>query len=464
MDTGSEITAISMDLWEEISQLTTRPIPTLPLRALQIQGAFGKKSQKVTKQILLSVEINSCVFPMNCLVITNLIRPCIIGIDWMTEQNCKINLHNQIVTLENDKNIINLPFFFSAETSPNMKPVSDLQTITYPHIKKVSTIDLILQKIQEAELNDVHKQQLRQVLLNFLPLFSDKPGLTNRYIHKIEMKSNETFVKRNYPVPFALRKKVEDELHKMEDQGIIERASSPYSSPITIVKKANGEIRICARIVNENMIADTETPPAPEELLQRFHNITCLTAIDLVASYWQIPLSPESRQYTAFIYNGRSYVFKVLPFGLKTAVGSFSRAMDIILGPEVREFTYNYIDDLLIVSQSFTEHLEHIQKVLSRLKAANLTVNLGKSAFVRKQVTFLGHILTPSGILKDPGKTQAIFDFPRPTKLKQLRGFLGLSNYYRKFCQNYSLITDGLSHLLKKGSKWSWGPEEEVCF
>lgn len=209
------------------------------------------------------------------------------------------------------------------------------------------------------------------------------------------------------------------------------------------------------------MVADVETPPPAAELLRRFRGVKFVTTIDLRSSYWQIPLAPESKQYTAFLYNGRSYVYQVLPFGLKTAVASFSRAMDVILGPEIRQFIVNYIDDLLIASATLPEHLEHLRRVLQRLQEARMTVNLEKSNFLQTEVKFLGHIITIEGIKTDPDKVAAIRSFPVPQKSKHLRAFLGLCNYYRSFCERYSTETAPLNKLLKKGELWKWGWMEQ---
>lgn len=181
------------------------------------------------------------------------------------------------------------------------------------------------------------------------------------------------------------------------------------------------------------MIADTESPPGTEELLQQFHNCRFLTSIDLVSFYWQIPLETNSRKYTAFLYNVRSYVYNALPFGLKTAVASFSRCMDLVLGTETRAYTHNYIDDLLIASASFEEHVSHLSTVLYKLKNAGMTINLAKTLFVRQEVPFLRHILIPRGMRPDPSKIEGIQRFAALKNLKGLRGFLGLCNYYRRF-------------------------------
>jgi hypothetical protein len=217
-------------------------------------------------------------------------------------------------------------------------------------------------------------------------------------------------------------------------------------------------------MINSKMIADCESPPAMDELLRRFHGVRFMSTIDLRSSYWQIPLSPESRQYTAFLYNGRSYTYQVLPFGLKTAVGSFSRAMDVVLGTEVREFVVNYIDDLLVASETLDDHLEHLRRVFEKLRQANMTINLEKSNFIQKEVKFLGHIFTIDGIKADPEKVSAIRSFPVPQKTKHLRAFLGLCNFYRKFCARYSAATQDLNKLLRKGEKWRWGRNEQEAF
>jgi hypothetical protein len=150
-------------------------------------------------------------------------------------------------------------------------------------------------------------------------------------------------------VPFALHPAVDVTIQEMLCLGVIKREASPNASPTTVVKKKDGLVRICldVRMINSKIIADCESPPATDELLRRFNGVRFMSTIDLRYSYWQIPLSPESRQYTAFLYNGRSYTYQILSFGLKAAVGSFSHAM----GTEVREFVVNYIDDLLLSSQ-----------------------------------------------------------------------------------------------------------------
>lgn len=467
VDTGSEVTCISENLCFQLQRDLVQ-LPVLPLKAIQIQGAFSKKSRRITKQVLLTTMLGGVAFDFCCLVIPDLLKPFIIGIDWLTEHKCIMSLEEQTLQVNSLDQVVKIPVSLTTivKDSEKLDVSDDAEFFESYALTKESKEELIKKKVHEADLIPEHRTQLLELLTDFKDLFSEMPGLTHLYKHEITMKDEEPINRRSYPVPYALRPAVEDKLREMEEMGIIERAISAYSSPITIVKKKDNTVRICldARGINERLVADTETPPRTEELLQKFHGRTSLSSIDLASSFWQLPLTPSSRKYTAFSYNGRTYVFKVLPFGLKTAVASFSRCMDIVLGPEVRSFTSNYIDDLLVASENFEAHLEHLRQVFQRLLDGGMTINLEKSHFVRREVPFLGHVLTPFGIRMDSVKVQAIKQFPRPTKIKHLRAFLGLCNFYKRFCKNYSDNTMGLRHLLRKKTRWEWGEKEEECF
>ncbi|CAK1590852.1 unnamed protein product [Parnassius mnemosyne] len=242
---------------------------------------------------------------------------------------------------------------------------------------------------------------------------------------------------------------MEEKLNEMEQAGIITRTSTPYSSPLTFTLKKDGSIRVLldARSINKKMVAETEKPPIQLDVFNLFHGANYITTIDLNNAYFQIP-----------IYN-------VLPQGLKTSVGSFSRAMNLILGPEVQEFCVNYLDDLAtITTGTLDKHLEHIDIVLSKLNKAGLTCNLQKCECICKEIKMLGFIISTEGIKTDPDKIRAIQEFPAPKKIKQLRAFLGLCNFYRRFIPNYSESIIPLCELLKKGRKFQWSGKEQKAF
>lgn len=160
--------------------------------------------------------------------------------------------------------------------------------------------------------------------------------------------------------------------------GIIERSDSQYCNPLRIVEKKDGRIRVCldARFINNAIESDNESPPIIGEILQKYHGIEYMSTTDLAYGYWQIPLAVESRPYTAFLYDSKLYQFCRIPFGLKTAGSGFIRALNLALGSEFDFFLTCYIDDLLVTSKSFDEHLSHLKLLFSKLQDQNFTLRL----------------------------------------------------------------------------------------
>ncbi|XP_023289070.1 uncharacterized protein LOC111674111, partial [Orussus abietinus] len=209
----------------------------------------------------------------------------------------------------------------------------------------------------------------------------------------------------------AHRVSVDLEIQRMLDLNIIQLSNSPYINPMVIVIKKDGSVRLCldARKLNEYLIADHECMQTTEEIFQKCTCMKVVSSFDRTSSFWQIPLNPDSRKYTAFLHKGNCYEFVVIPFGLKTSSASLIRGLEIVL-------------------HGLGDHIE--------------------------EVNFLGHVLTTEGIQPQKEKLQAIQDFPKPKNLKQLRGFLGLVNFYTKFTSRHAHETTSLLELLKKGTKW----------
>ena len=273
-------------------------------------------------------------------------------------------------------------------------------------------------------------------------------------------------MKRPYPVPLHLRPQADKEIEKMEAMGIIRRSRSEYCSPSRIVLKKNGDVRVCldARYLNKIVVANNETPQQLEQLLQKASGTKYLSTTDLVKGYWQIKLSEESRKLTAFLYNGRLYEYNTLAFGVKDSGPAFIQALDQALGPEVTEFVNTYVDDLLIMSQTFEEHVEHLNRLFERLIECGLTLSLEKSQFFRESVPFLGVLLTREGVLPDPSKLQVIQDFPVPRTKQQLQSFLGVCGYYRRFSLRHATFVDPFRDLLSNDTLWDWTDKHDSAF
>lgn len=484
IDTGSQVTCIA-----EATYLNVRVglnIPVIPIVPIQIQGATRARSNKVDRAALIPITIGELVVETPCLIIKGLIKEVILGIDWLEQKEAKVVCGPERLIkfqhlgttqqIEVGRNFVRGNYKGLAIGSGGREQVTVLNmSITGEKLNNIDTrpkqesrgaISDFIRSLQES--NSSLADGLEGVLMENRSVFSDRPGLTHKYRHRIVMGNEEPFMKRSYNVPFAYRSKIEAKLLEMEQLGIIGRDGTPYCSPLTCTIKKDGSVRILldARELNKRMLGDVEAPPLVSDILQSFNGVKFISLIDLNNAYYQIPLHPESVKYTGFTFMGKSYTYRVLPQGLKTSVGSFSRAMDVILGAEVRSFCANYLDDLVVFSKDddISVHYKHLGTVLSLLKGAGMTCRLSKCQFIRMEVSLLGHIVSPSGVRMDPDKIAAIKEFPAPRSVKQLRAFLGLVNYYRRFISKYSYLTTPLCRLLQKDSIWKWSNKEEEQF
>lgn len=436
----------------------------MPVKAMKIKGAMGQKSSKIQQIVMIPVRIGMFEIETQFLIVPNLVRPMILGFNWLRGHEITIALKKDQeklgIIIEKFGKVQFIPFIQRDEVPEGMQD-TETQNLESGKDDFLSSIKMGL-PLEKPDL-----EKLEKVLKKYPNLFSSKLGRANCYEHTIEMNKEEPLMRRSYNIPYAYREKMAEKLKEMEDMGIISRQATPYSSPLTFALKKDGSIRVLldAREINKYMVAETEAPPLQIDVLNSFHGANFITTIDLNNAYFQIPINKEGKKYTGFTFNGKSYVYNVLPQGLKTSVGSFSRAMDVILGPEVREFCVNYLDDLAIITTgTLDEHLEHVDIVLGKLNDAGLTCNLQKCEFICKEIKMLGFIISTEGIRTDPDKVRAIQEFPVPKKIKQVRAFLGLCNFYRRFIPSYSESTIPLCALLQKGKKWHWGEKEQSAF
>ncbi|BES90037.1 multicellular organismal development [Nesidiocoris tenuis] len=252
----------------------------------------------------------------------------------------------------------------------------------------------------------------------------------------------------------------------MEQIGLIERCYSRFINPLRIVSKNDGSLRLCldARNVNQFLITEGEAPPGLDELFSVFQGASLFTSFDLTSSFWQVSLEPESRKYTAFMFNNVIYQFTVVPFGLKTSTSALLRALGHIFENSSNSFCLRFVDECLVLSPDIDSHLAHLEYVLEKFSCHGLTVKLSKTQWFQEQIRFLGLMVHSHGLRPDPERVQAILDYRRPTNLRELRGFLGFINFYRRFQPNLSKITYPLVKLLRKDVKWHWSQELEAAF
>lgn len=272
----------------------------------------------------------------------------------------------------------------------------------------------------------------------------------------IRTKSDEPIWSKQYPYPYTDKEFVDKEIEKFLNDGIIEKSYSPYNSPIwTVPKKGldeNGKPKrrmvIDFQKLNSQTITDRYPIPDINMTIQNLGKAKFFSTIDLESGFHQILIKMSDREKTAFSVNHAKYHFKRMPFGLKNARSIFQRCVNDILHEFIGKFAYVYIDDVLIFSHTEEEHMIYISLVTKALYDAHMKISNEKSHFFKQKIEYLGHIITHNKITVDPEKVMTIRDYPMPTTLKQLRSFLGLSGYYRKFIKDYAKITKPLTiHL-----------------
>ena len=293
---------------------------------------------------------------------------------------------------------------------------------------------------------------LNQFLDRELPEPTERPDLTNLIEHVIDVGNHPPIKQRYYLVSPKIMEDITTEVDKMLAHDIIELSNSGWSSPIVMAKKSDGTRRFCLdfRKLNQVTLKDAYPLPQINGILDKLHSAKYISKIDLLKGFHQIPLEQNSLEKTAFTVPGRGlFQFKRMPFGLTNAPATFQRLLDKIIGPEMEPHAFAYLDDIIIVTETFDEHLEWLSKVLTKIKIAGLEINRKKCEFCCSQVHCLGFLVNENGLQTDPDKIDPILKYPVPRNIKDLRRFLGLASWYRRFIPNYATLASPLTMLLK---------------
>ncbi|KMQ85186.1 enzymatic polyprotein endonuclease reverse, partial [Lasius niger] len=274
-----------------------------------------------------------------------------------------------------------------------------------------------------------------------------------------------------YQLPEKHKAEVNKQVQEMLEDGIIRKSASQWNAPLLVVPKkpdASGKPRLRVvidfRRLNNLTIGDSFPLPNITDILDQLGNAKYFTTLDLASGYHQIPMAEHDKKKTAFSTPYGHYEFNRMPFGLRNAPATFQRLMNSVLIGMQGLRCLVYLDDIVIYGSSLEDHNKRLTEVLRRLRENNLKLQPEKCEFLRKEVIYLGHIISENGIMPDPSKLTAVKNFPIPKKVKDIQAFIGLAGYYRKFIEDFSRIAKPLTKLTKKSEKFAWAAEQQNAF
>ena len=405
-----------------------------------------------------------CVTPVygqyaQCMVLNPSNAPFHLKQDTMIGQVYDLDDSFDITDIDCDENVQSVS---RVETDNNDFP----QTQDLGDIPQDLNIDL-----SNSDLDEHQKQRLLQFIARNRKVFANnlsELGSTSVYKHKIETTDDIPVRSRHYRMSKEMKDLVENEIDQMLKHKIIEPSTTEWTSPIVMVKKKTVGYRMAADLRKLNSKCKPIQFPLPraEDIFDTIGQAKAkyMSILDCFSGYWQIELDPETKHKAGIITHHGVWEWNKLPFGLVSAPAAFQKTMATVLRDLNWKQVLIYVDDILVMSESFDQHLHHLQQVFDRLIGANLTLKPSKCQFAAKEVTYLGYVISKDGIKTDPSKTEVIQTYPTPKTQKQLRQAMGLFNFYRRFVKGFSQIAAPLNSLLSKDMPFQWSEECEIAF
>lgn len=436
LDSGSSISIVGSDLFEYFLRIGVKLHGCNDLSYI----TTANNSEACVKGCLfLPVEFDGATKVIRFYVVPDISTSFIFGVDFWKSFDLAPEIFGRcILGQPSTRNVV-------AEISC-LHPLDRLET------RQRAIVDNVIQQFEEVSFE-------RKGL-----------GRTHLLKHTINTGNSSPLKQRYYPLSPDRLKELNRQVDEMLEQDVIEKSDSAWNNPTLFAPKSNGELRFCIDSRKLNAISKHDAYPLPyiSSILDSLRDAKFLSSIDLKSAFWQVPLTSSSREKTAFTVPGRGlFQFKVMCFGLTGAPATQQRLMDILFGPEFSGKVFVYLDDIIIVSSTFEEHISLLTRVLERLKYANLTINLSKSQFFRKELRYLGYVVDENGLRTDPSKISSMVEFPTPTSRKEVKMFLGTASYYRRFIKGFSSIAAPLNALTstsKSAPPFVWTEEAEKAF
>lgn len=315
------------------------------------------------------------------------------------------------------------------------------------------TIQEQIEKIDLSCLSSVEQGQVRALLAQFHTVFSTHEGdlgCTKLLSHDIPLLDEVPVRQRYRRIPPSDYEMVKAHINQLLDAQIVRESCSPYASPIVLVKKKDGNLRLCVdyRQLNSKTRKDAFPLPRIEESLDALTGARWFSTLDLASGYNQVPVTERDKAKTAFCTPFGLFEWNRMPFGLCNAPSTFQRLMQRLFGDQQCQSLLLYLDDIIVYSSTVSQHLERLGLVLSRLQGEGLKAKLSKCAFFQREVNYLGHVVSDQGVATDPGKITAVAQWRNPSTVSELRSFLGFASYYRRFVEGFAKLAAPLHKLV----------------
>ncbi|GJT77518.1 putative nucleotidyltransferase, ribonuclease H [Tanacetum coccineum] len=409
----------------------------------EIEIASGQlvEIDKVIKGCKL--EIEGHMFDINLIPFGSGSFDVIIGMDWLSDHKAEIICHEKVVRIQ----LLDGKVLRVLGEKPEEK----------------------MRQLMSAKAKE-KKQEEIMVVRDFLEVFPDDlSGLppVREIEFRIELIPGATPVAKSpYRLAPSELEELSGQLKELQDKGFIRPSSSPWGAPVLFVKKKDGSFRMCIdyRELNKLTIKNRYPLPRIDDLFDQLQGSQYFSKIDLRSGYHQLRVHEDDIPKTAFRTRYGHFEFTVMPFGLTNAPAVFMDLMNRVCRPYLDKFVIVFIDDILIYSKTREEHEEHLGLVLELLKKERLYAKFSKCEFWLREVQFLGHVINGDGIHVDPSKIEAVKNWEAPRTPSEVRSFLGLAGYYRRFIENFSKIAKPLTVLTQKSKTFDWGEEQENAF
>ncbi|CAH9147980.1 unnamed protein product [Cuscuta epithymum] len=458
IDTGAQRSFVSEAFAGEFN------VPLVPMaQALLVSTSLGEDIERDSHYPSCEVEVEGQNLSCDFVPLSMIEFDAILGMDWLEKHHARVDCYTKVLELESDEGVTLR--FEGDRAKSNSCIISAVRARSMMRKGCHAYLAYVIDKTkEEASIDDV------RVVCKYPDVFpKDLPGLPPdreiEFVIEVEPGTKPISIPLYRMAPAELNE-LKTQLLELLDNGFIRPSHSPWGAPVLFVKKKDGTLRMCIdyRQLNKVTIKNRYPLPRIDDLFDQLRGATVFSKIDLRSGYHQLKIKEDDIPKSAFRTRYGHFEFLVMSFGLTNAPTAFMDLMNRVFHKYLDRFVIVFIDDILIYSKSEEEHEEHLILVLETLREKQLYAKFSKCEFWLKEIGFLGHVVSGSGIAVDNKKTEAITEWERPKNVKEIRSFLGLAGYYRKFVEKFFVLASPLTKLTRKGAKFVWDDKCEKGF